>query len=181
MPISQLGTGDEKEIVVVKDQSPPLTVGAPPGVGELEWLSSLSSAVLLIRIGSVDASLSDETDWITSAVTAEIVDVVKDTIGWGLSKGSSLRFQQEGGELQLAGRHVRAVLDWASAFKKGKTYLVFASPSEQQDELNVSPTAAYEVGPASRLVPLMSAESRRREADVPIDTAIDRIRKAKDN
>ena len=40
VPISQLGTRDEKEIVVVKDQSPPLVVGAPRGVGELEWMSA---------------------------------------------------------------------------------------------------------------------------------------------
>ena len=111
-------------------------------------------------------------------MTVEVLQVIKDETGTGIVKGFTLHFQQDGGQLDVAGRHVTAVLDWASAFKKGGMYLAFASRSEDGRGLLISPTAAYEVGPTSRLVAMMYAGSRREDAT--LDEAIRRIGVAKD-
>lgn len=178
VPLANLGRGDEKEVIVEKDASPPLFVDAPAGTGELEWLTSVSEAVLKIRIERIESSLTEDNDWIISTVTAVVVDVLTTSPSSGLFNGSRITFRQDGGQLDVNGRRIHAVLPWSMAFREGKTYLVFATTDPNTGELLIAPESSFKVDSASKLVPLLKRGKIRQEAGVSLQMARQRIRAA---
>jgi hypothetical protein len=178
-PLHQFPKTGERELVVEKDQSPPMVVGAGPGASELEWYASLAEVVLLVRVTRVDSSLSQGADWISSVVSADVLEVLEEPAETGESySGKLVRFEQDGGEMDLNGARVRAVLRWASGFEVGKTYMVFGGAVGDSRAFKVTQEISFEIDESSTLRPLAHRGAVRREMGVPLSVAAERIRSA---
>jgi hypothetical protein len=175
-PLSQLVKGRPREVVIEKDQSPPLYIEPPRGTAQLEWITSLAPFVLIVHVDTLDAALTPEEDWVTTAVTARIEQVLKKPAGDPVSEGSSIRFQQDGGDINLTGTLVHAVLPWTEGLKESRRYLVFATRLTALAGWQLDTGTAYDVTSGGHLRPLARRGKALSEANVPLETAVSRIR-----
>jgi len=132
VPLSQLLLSDSraKGPVVVVQKDGPTTAGlvSPPlGMGQLEWMASIVPDVLVIRVEQVAPRLTTEQDWIVSDVKAIVETVVKQPSTEPFGIGETITFVQDGGELPIAGRLVRAIVPYADSLAAGNRYLLFAN------------------------------------------------------
>lgn len=178
-PLADLIPPGQKEITVQKDQSPPGIVQPPAGMGQLEWMTSVSNAVFVIRVSGLSPRLTPQRDWITTTVAAEIESIIKISAAADVRIGSAISFEQDGGDLAINGTSVHARLHWTDPFNTGKRYLIFAGRSG--DTWQVSSAVAYEIDSDDRLAPLGRGDApvtqgARSERAVQLSTALARIR-----
>lgn len=179
VPLQALGQGTERELVVEKDVSPPLSVLPPPGTSQLAWLTSISDTALLVRVQAIEPTVTSDQDWITSRVSAVVLDVLKAPAAGAVQQGSSVTFAQDGGVMVINGRRIRAELPYARGFAVGRTYLVFGVPGEAAGELIVGPESTFEVQPNAQLASLKTrGDATSAESEIPLDIARQRIRAA---
>lgn len=177
-PLASLIKPGQTTLIVEKDQSPPLIVEPPAGVGQLEWLTSLSPVVLLIRVERIVPQLTPTADWIKSTVHASVEQILK-SAPVTMSPDHPIRFVQDGGEMQLSGARVRALLSWADSFQVGQRYLVFADPTQDPDLYQVVSAVSYRIDPAGEtLVPLARRGQSTSERDVSLNAAVERVKTA---
>ena len=173
-PIAALAKAGQKSLLVLKDQAPPLSVEPPPSTRQLEWVTSVLPTALVVRVTTVEPHLTAGTDWIESTVTATVEQVLKTPATLPLVQGQSVQFTQDGGDMDLSGVQIHAVLPWADGFNPQSEYLIFANATDDGN-LVVNPFTAYRIGIASALVPLAKAGNPRSEIDVPLAVAAARI------
>ena len=178
VPLQALGQGAERELVVEKDVSPPLAVLPPAGTPELTWLTSISDAVLQVRVQAIEPKLTDEHDWITSQVSAIVLDVLKAPAAGAFQPGASVRFTQDGGVMVINGRRIQAQLPYARGYAVGRTYLVFGVSGEAPGELIVAPQSTFEVQPNAQLASLKTRGTPTVESEIGLEIARQRIRAA---
>jgi hypothetical protein len=178
VPLQALGQGNERELVVEKDVSPPLSVLPPAGTSELAWMTSISDVVLLVRVQTIEPKVTNEQDWITSQVSALVLDVLKGPAAGEIQQGASVTFAQDGGAMVINGRRIRAELPYARGFSVGRTYLLFATPGEAPGELIVGPESTFEVQSNSQLASLKTRGTPSVESEIPLEIARQRIRSA---
>jgi hypothetical protein len=177
-PLEALVRPGERTLVVEKDQSPPLIVEPPPGVGQLEWLTSLSPVVLIVAVEQVLPRLTPKKDWVEATVYASVEDVLK-SVPQTIAPGQAIRFRQDGGTIHIGATTIHAVLPWAESFHVGRRYLIFADPTSEEDVFAVEATTAALVTEADQaLMPLARKGKATTARGVPIETAIERIRRA---
>lgn len=177
-PLASLVKPGQSTLVVEKDQSPPLAVEPPPGVGQLEWLTSLAPVVLIVQVEKIVPALTPAGDWIESTVHAPVEEVLK-SAPLTLSPGPAIRFRQDGGRMRIAGTDVRAVLPWTDSFEAGERYLIFAEAVSGPDVFTVNPAASYLISQSGlTLVPLARQGKITSQRGVSLKAATDRIRGA---
>lgn len=130
VPLSALFSGlspNGPTIVVQKDGETGTDL-VRPGVGgkQLEWMASISPIVVVIRVDRIAPRLSSNEDWIVADVGGTIDTVAKQSATESLATGTKISFAQDGGELIVAGRRVKAVLPYADGYAVGNRYLLFA-------------------------------------------------------
>jgi hypothetical protein len=136
---------NDKQLVVQGTIDPPLLVPPPPNLSLAAWLTQLTDAVYIIRVVSLEPALTDNGDWITTKVRAQISDVLKqDNVGFYSSK-KMISFNVQGGEISIRGKRVSAVLKWASPFQIGQEYLIFARIDYADNSVHVGPSSVYQM------------------------------------
>jgi hypothetical protein len=120
----------------------------------MQWFSKIAHAIVVADVLAVDPKLTESEDWITSRVTASVIEVFKTSVAWNPRAGDEFSFTQEGGELLIGvGTHVIAVLPWGKPVQPGKRYLIFASVDPETKRVIQGPTSTYEMS-GSRLIRL---------------------------
>jgi hypothetical protein len=178
VPLQALGQGTERELVVEKDVSPPLSVLPPAGMSELEWLTSISDVALMVRVQAIASDRTDDQDWITSQVSAVVLDVLKAPVERDVQPGASVTFVQDGGSMVINGRLIRAQLPYARGFAVGRTYLLFGTLGEKAGELVVGAESTFEVQAKTRLASLKTRGAPSATSELPVDIALQRVRAA---
>jgi hypothetical protein len=173
-PLSQLIPSGAQSVVVEKDQSPPHYVEPPRGTSRLEWLTTLAPIVLVVRVETMDPALTADEDWITTSVTGRVEEILKKPAADPLSVGAAIRFVQDGGEANVRGTSVRAVLPWADSFREGERYLVFAKHAD--DKWLIDAGTSYLIDSGDMLKPLARQGRAASEASVSLAAAAARIR-----
>lgn len=147
LPLSRLLLDPRaKGLVVVVQKDGPTGAGlVTPGPGgkQLEWMASISPIVLIARVDRVAPKLSAKEDWIVADVDATIETVVKQPATESLATSNTIRFVQDGGELDIDGRRVRAVVPYSNSYDAGERYLLFTK-READGTLNVSASCPFD-------------------------------------
>jgi len=144
----------EPALIVESGQDRPLEVLPGPEMSTMQWFSKIAHAIVVADVLAVDPKLTESEDWITSRVTASVIEVFKTSAAWNPRAGDEFSFTQDGGELLIgAGTHVTAVIPWAKPVQAGKRYLIFASVDPETKRVIVGPTSTYEIRD-SRLIRL---------------------------
>jgi hypothetical protein len=179
VPLSRLLSDPQAKgpvVVVQKDSQSSTDLVTPgPGQGQLEWMASISPIVLVIRVDRVAPKLSPKEDWIVADVKATVESVVKHPATEPLTSGDTISFVQDGGELEIEGRRVRAVLPFANAYDEGARYLLFTK-REPNGALNVYAPTNYLINADGRLVSLAKKDRwPNSENGVTLTDAVRRI------
>jgi hypothetical protein len=182
-PLQALIPSGVTTVTIEKDQTPSLSVDPPPGMNQLEWITSLSPFVFVLRVESVMPQLTPDGDWITSTVNARIEDVLRSPVNQPHLAGDTIEFIQEGGDMTIAGTVVHAVVSWTYAFQASERYLVFAKLTSSSQWI-VSDSDSYKITSLGRIVSLGRESSKattaaRSESNVALAEAIARIRAVK--
>lgn len=129
VPLSQLLSDPRVRgpVVIVQKDGPTGAGLVAPGLGgkQLEWMASICPIILVVRVDRVAPKLSPKEDWIVADVSAVIETVVRQPATESLATGDIISFVQDGGELDVAGRRVKAVLPYAGAYDAAGRYLLF--------------------------------------------------------
>jgi hypothetical protein len=139
------------------------------GVRQLEWMASLGKiGVLVADVDNVVPQLrAPHQDWIVSTVRATITTVIQQPPAESLSVGRSIEFLQDGGELTIDGRRVRAVVPYADPHAAGNRYLLFVRRNSANaipevvgfpGQLHVYEPTSYLVDAGGRLQSLCKGE-----------------------
>ena len=167
-------------VVVEKNQTPPLFITPLPGVGDVEFRTSISTVVVIVQISGLESTLIPPVqDWVATKVTARIQDVLRKPTGDPITVGDSVSFKQDGGDVRIGPTTVRAVLPYADAFLVGQRYLLFGLRNPDDSSLIFGPTDAYRLGPNDNLIPLAKVGPNRSIGSVRLGAAIARIRSVK--
>lgn len=163
----------EKELQVISTRPPDNEIQPRPENSLIEWKVKSSKVVLVIQVEakhselidplawlrridpSIDAKLADaarpEPDsWIQSIVKASIVTILKNEADAIFVPGDAISFVEDGGEVEINGVEVKAIVPWAEVFEIGEEYLVFATINPDDRKLLISPAGSYEVVDSSR-------------------------------
>lgn len=169
--------GAGAEVVIQKDQAPPLFVEPAEGTPRLEWIAKQTPYVFVGTVLSTTSLLTPDKDWVRSAVQVRIDEVLKKSDS-ALDVGQTIGFQQDGGNILLGATMVRAVLSWVENFEEGQRYIFFADgPREGSSDWNVLNHSSYKIGPDGSLKSM--AKQGRASAEgvgVSLVAAISRIR-----
>ena len=167
-------------VTIQKDQSPPSGIEPSPGVGVLEWWTSLAPLVFIVKVDRMQPALTANGDWIETTVTASVEEVIKKPADEPLALHDRVEFVQDGGELIITGVPVRAVLPWAAHFEHGQRYLLFTY-KPTGNKFFVSAQSTFKIDDNDLLQPLANKGVAHREAGVTKQAATQRIRSAKEN
>lgn len=167
--------GDDSSVEIVPGSAPPL-YDAPGDRTPIEANTSESDAVAVIRVTAKRGVLTPGRDWINSHISADVVNVIKNTASQSLSVGSRIEFTDPaGGALMVGTVRVSARVEGAGQFEPGETYLVFFQSFNQT--LFVSPEQKFVVRDGS-------VHGVGREVlgvdGLPLDTAIAQVISARD-
>ena len=186
VPITALLKKGQQEVVVSKDQDPPLFAEPPNGMGQLEWMTQGSPYVVVARVKGLKPSLTPTEDWISTTVLAEIEAVIKEPERNSAGVGTTIEFPQDGGRMTISGVRVHAQLPWATEFAVDEQYLLFARRDQPEGTWRVSHPASYRIGSDQRLVSLArdvgtpsARPGMRSEDGVALGDALARIRQVK--
>lgn len=113
-----------RSIEIETNRERPMMVMNPKD-GVLASAMADSEEVARVEVTSVRGQVDPLGDWITTDVHVRLLEVLKETRGLPTVSGE-FSFQQDGGEVQVDGVTVRAVIPWAAEFEVGKEYLIFA-------------------------------------------------------
>lgn len=143
IPIASLLEPGETRLVIVLNRSVHLA-DPPPGMSEVEWITQLADVVMRVRVESRESKLTPDQDWIKTSVRTKILQVLKPTGRRSFDVGQEASFLEEGGSLDLQGRQIDAIIEWADRFEVGKEYLIFAMLDSANDLL-VGASSSYEI------------------------------------
>jgi hypothetical protein len=178
-PLFSLIKPGQTQLIVEKDQAAPHYVEPPPGVSQLEWLTSVAPVVAVIRVDAMDPRLTADHDWIEPTVRARVEDVLKKPAGDPLAVGDFITFTQDGGEIHVRGVHIKAQLPWADSFREGGQYLVFAQRRKEAIDWLIDAASAYQVNLANdKLISLARRGKARTEEGSTLADAAARVRRA---
>lgn len=157
----------DNELIIEYDGPPPLRVIDSPGLTQVEWLTSLSPFVGLIKVQERVSSITPSGDWIQTQVKAVVTEVLKNETNTPVLIGREVSFLEPGGALQVDGRLVRAQVKWLALTQIGRTYLVFGT-FDEDGRLRTGPVSSYDVSgnhlkalfgrPGSQAEPIESRE-----------------------
>jgi len=178
-PLTDLLKPGQKELIVEKHDGQGLTGRGPAGMSQLEWLTSVSPYVFVMRVSDLKPRYVDENSWLETTVTAQADAVLKDSPAYPIDVTRPLEFEHDGGVIVAQGATIRAELGWADQFERGGRYLVFAGWAEQR--WVISAGAAYRIGPQEELKSLgrHARDPNKTEDGVALLQAIARIRAVK--
>lgn len=143
-PLASLLRDSDRVLTVVAQSEFGLEVPPPEGTTLAEWKTLFSDVVAVVDVTERTSKVSDEGDWITSTVTATLVDVLKQPQKTALHAGERVSFPQSGGEIQLDGKIVRAVFSHSQPLLPGHRYLLFVLLNDD-GRWNAGPSEAYEI------------------------------------
>lgn len=143
--LEQIVRPGEKMLIVDSTASPPLEVLGRPGATTAEWKTEHADVVVVVDVLSIEGRLAAAKDWVTSHVTASVLDIAKARQGWRPKIGAVITFDQQGGETYISGTRVVASVSWAGSLEVGKRYLMFANLNHEANELSVFPSGIYEM------------------------------------
>jgi hypothetical protein len=144
-PIASIVRAGEEGLVIESVQDPPDEVQLGAGVPRTEFMTKRSRAILVVDVVSIDGQVTARQDWISSHVTASLVDIMKAPNEWSRKIGDLVTFEQEGGEAVVAGTKVQALLMWARPVEVGKRYLIFGTPLARTNGVQTGPSGIYEM------------------------------------
>ena len=144
-PIIALIEPGEDALVIESREPGPLEVMPPDGTSKVEWMFHRSPAIFVLVVDDVRPQLTPDEDWITSQAAGSVLEVIKAPDWWGMTVGDRILFEDNGGQIQVAGATVTAVVSWARPVKPLKRYLVFASVDRANKALGIGPTVLYEI------------------------------------
>ena len=144
VPITSLFRPSETRLIVLLNRSPSFLVEPPPGMSQAAWLTQIADVVMRARVESMEATLTPAQDWINTSVRVKVLKVLKSTGGRSFAVGQEISFLEEGGSLDLGGRQIDAIVEWADRFEVGKEYLIFASLNSAND-LMVGAGTTFEI------------------------------------
>jgi hypothetical protein len=144
VPITSLLRPSEKQLVVRFDRFPDGMADPLPGVSYSAWLTQLSDVVMRARVESRESALTSDQDWINTSVRAKVLQILKWTGRRSFAEGQEVSFLEEGGGLDLGGRQIDAIVEWADRCEVDKEYLIFAELNADND-LVVGPGSTYEI------------------------------------
>jgi hypothetical protein len=147
---SRLHPGETRLTIVSARRDPPLLVEPPPGMSRIAWVTRGADVVMIARVESRLSKLTPAEDWIDTSVQIKILRVLKSKGRRSFSVGEDVSFIEQGGSLEFAGRHIDAIVTWASRFEVGKEFLIFADINSN-NELVVGFSSAYEIVPGGSL------------------------------
>ena len=113
------------------------------------WLTSLTDAVLVVRVVDKRSSITSAGDWITSTVTADVDTVISTTRRLRAARRQRLTLVESGGMVTVKGHPVFAVVPWKRPHVVGSSYLVFATAGERRGQIIAG--ISYEVQPGGTL------------------------------
>jgi hypothetical protein len=171
-PVAELIQPGDETLVVESRRSRPLTVLPPTGVPQVDWLVKVSDSVLVVTVDDVDARLTDNESWIKSRVTATVGEVLKAPASRPVQPGERVGFEQDGGQLVVAGKLVKATVPWATPVEPFGRYLVFASVNKKTKELVFDNSSMYEITGAGRLRKLLLGLPERNGIDQSSDVEV---------
>ncbi len=117
-------------------------------------MASLAPIALVVRVDHVESRLTPRQDWIVATVHSTIETVIKQPSTESLSPKQRIEFQQDGGEMVIDQRRVRAVVPYSNPHATGSRYLVFASrnPADVIPEIMGPPGWLSAYAPTSYLI-----------------------------
>ena len=115
---------EDKAIVVIDTTDPPLTVSLPDDVNLIKSSFDGTDGMVLARVERRRGRLTSAGDWVQSDITARVIEVFKAPRSANLRPNSTLAFVEEGGEVQISGARITAIVPWFRPLETGQTYLV---------------------------------------------------------
>ena len=179
VPITSLLLPGETRLVVVHQGSPPLLVYAPPGTSEAAWLTQISQVVMKARVVSRLSKLTPNEDWIETSVQMKILQVLKSTGHRSFNVGQEVSFVEPGGSLDIEGRQIDAIVEWARGYEVGKEYLIFAGLTPD-NLLVIGPSSVFEIGPEASLRWLLKTKLRDRLSESSLSNVLEDIQRHAD-
>lgn len=175
-PIKDLIAQTEDDVIeILQGGFPPLRVEPPPGTSAIEWETNLASTVLRIEILSKESKLATTQKWVVTDVEARILEVLKENIQ-NFDIGQRVSFLEQGGEIKIGEKTVRALVGWAEPFKVGSEYLVFVTVAPSGDLL-VRPGNSYGLVESGKFKSLLTRQPPANEfSEQPADVVLQRIR-----
>jgi len=175
--VALVGPGSGAEVVVEKDQAPPLFIEPPSSADRLQWMAKQTPYVLVVSVEAAITSLTPDRDWVETTVLMRVEEVLKHA-DVPVERGQTITFVQDGGNITLGQTVVRARVSWADNFEQGARYLVFADgPVDGSTDWRVIPKGSYKIGFDSSLESLATdPRARTEEAGTNLASALNRIR-----
>jgi hypothetical protein len=150
VPIKSLLRPGDTQLTIVFARFPPLLVEPPPGTSKAAWKTRRADAVIIGRVESRLSKLTPDEDWIDTSVQLKILQILKSTGPRPFNVGQEVSFIEKGGSLNIEGRQIDAIVEWASRFEVGKEYLIFTDVNSN-NELVFGVASAYEIVPGGSL------------------------------
>ena len=109
MPISAVVRPDDQVVIVKRLLSPPpVRPGPTPTLkAEIDRITRIAHAIVLLEVRSVDATVTPQGDWIRTRVHSSVKEFVRGPDG-AVGDGKTIRFELDGGETRIGGAIVRA-------------------------------------------------------------------------
>jgi len=142
--VAALRTSD-KVLEVVRETSPPFIGPSDDPVKEVEALTPITDAILVIKVLDKQPQITAERDWIDSLIRAVVVEVLKKPDDQALTAGQSLQLTERGGELRTGGRTILASVPWAKRSEEQRDYLVFLMRRKAGGWGGLDPTSTFAI------------------------------------
>ena len=154
----------EKSIQLIDTSDGPLLVEPPPDMSLTKWWFGIVDGVVLAEVDKRKSKLTTAGDWVQSNVMATIVEVFKAPKGTNWAPSAKLAFEEEGGEVEVNGVKVNAVVPRTRAVKAGQTYLMLLVVDPDGGRIVVGPDSMYELK-EGRFTKLSSPANRLHDLD----------------
>lgn len=128
----------DKSIVVIDTNLPPLTMTLPDDVSLTKLFFEAADGIVLARVNRRQGRVSPAGDWVQSDITATVIEVFKAPTA-AIRANSRLTFVEEGGEAQISGVKITAIVPWVRPLELGQTYLMGLSVDSVSGRIRVSP------------------------------------------
>ncbi len=112
-------------VEVVRIVGPSLMAFPEDPAEELLAHTRRADAVVVLRPTAVVGKLTDRADWVNSTVTADVVEILKDSPKHPLRVGSSIQVTHRGGEVTVEGKRIRAKSKGDTFPEPGQDYVYF--------------------------------------------------------
>jgi hypothetical protein len=154
----------DKSVQLIDASDDPLLVQPAPDMSLTKWLFGGVDGVVLAKVDRRQGKLTTAGDWVQSDVSATIVEVFKAPKGTNWAPSQRIAFEEEGGEIQVNGVRVNAVVPRARGVKAGQTYLMLLVVDPDGGRIVVGPDTMYELK-EGRFTKLSSPANRLHDLD----------------